>query len=407
MTTIRRKGNSNMNMHTRSKSQRMADLGFRSLSPVVQRASTVVFDTLEDFVQRKDRLPDGFSYGVTGTPTARLLESRIAELEGGGHCVVAPSGAAALMITLMTFVRGGDHLLVTASCYGSMKTFASKWLSGFGVDVQFFDPSIAGEIEEMICLEAPGSVTMEMADIPAVVDVARRRGVMTMMDNSWASPLAFKPLDLGVDFSVEAATKYFSGHSDVLLGSISTSSYDHYVSLRDTQDVMGQQTSPDDCFLVLRGLETLRLRFDAQAASAMHIASWLQEQEPVDEVLFPPLPGSRGHERWKACFSGHGCLMSIIMKPAQDTAYAEFFARLSRFSIGASWGGVHSLAAFFPAESQRERAFALTDRPIVRLSIGLEDREQLIEELRTALGAYAHARESKAGAETGRDRQCI
>jgi cysteine-S-conjugate beta-lyase len=403
-----------MNMHTRSESQRMADLAFQSLSPVVQRASTIVFDTLEDFVQRKNRLPDGFSYGVTGTPTARVLEGRIADLEGGGHCVVAPSGAAALMITLMTFVRGGDHLLVTASCYGSMKTFASKWLSGFGVDVQFFDPSIAGEIEElirpntrMICLEAPGSVTMEMADIPAVVDVARRRGVMTMMDNSWASPLAFKPLELGVDFSVEAATKYFGGHSDVLLGSISTRSHDHYVSLRNTQDVMGQQTSPDDCFLVLRGLETLRLRFDAQAASALHIASWLREQEPVDEVLFPPLPGSRGHERWKSCFSGHGCLMSIIMKPAEDTAYAGFFARLSRFSIGASWGGVHSLAAFFPAASQRERAFALTDRPIVRLSIGLEDRDQLIEELRTALGAFAQARESKAGAETGGVRQCI
>jgi cystathionine beta-lyase len=384
-----------MNLHTRHKSRRMAELDFQSLSPAVYRASTIVFDTLEDFVQRKSRLPDGCSYGVTGTPTARVLERSIADLEGGGHCVVTPSGAAALMTTLMTFVRGGDHLLVTASCYGSMKTFALEWLASFGVSVEFFDPSIASEIEalirpntRMICLEAPGSVTMEMVDIPAVVDAARRQGVLTMMDNSWASPLALKPLELGVDFSVEAATKYFSGHSDVLLGSISTRSHDHYVSLRNAQDVLGQQASPDDCFLVLRGLDTLRLRFDAQASSALRIASWLQEQEQVDEVLFPPLPGSRGHDRWKACFSGHGCLMSVIMKPAEDSAYDEFFARLSRFSIGASWGGVRSLAAFFPAESQRERAFALTVRSIVRLSIGLEDCDQLIEELRMALGAF-------------------
>jgi cystathionine beta-lyase len=391
-------GNPPLNMHAQSESQRVVGPGFRSLSPVVQRASTVVFDTLDDFVQRANRLPDGCSYGVTGTPTTRLLERRIADMEGGGHCVVAPSGAAALMITLMTFVRGGDHLLVTASCYGSMKTFALEWLSGFGVDVEFFDPSIASEIEElvrpntrMICLEAPGSVTMEMADIPAVVDVAQRRGILTMMDNSWASPLAFKPLDAGVDFSIEAATKYFGGHSDVLLGSISTRSFEHYASLRNTQDVMGQQTSPDDCFLVLRGLDTLRLRFAAQAASALRIASWLQEQEPVQEVLFPPLPGSRGHERWRVCFSGHGCLMSIIMKPTEDAAYAEFFARLNKFSIGASWGGVHSLAAFFPAALQRDRAFALTDRAIVRLSIGLEDCDELIDELRTALGVFSHA----------------
>jgi len=391
-------------MHARSQAQPMAEFGFRSLSLAVHRASTIVFDTVEDFVHRKSRLPDGFSYGVTGTPTARTLERCIAEMEGGRHCVVTPSGAAALMTALMAFVRGGDHLLVSASCYGSIRAFASKWLANFGVDVQFFDPSIASEIEalirphtRMICLEAPGSITMEMADVPAVLEVARRHGVMSMVDNSWASPLAFRPLELGADICIEAATKYFGGHGDVLLGSISTRSDEHHALLRETQDVLGQQTSPDDCFLVMRGLDTLRLRFDAQAASALRIAAWLQARDAVDEVLFPPLPGSRGHERWRSCFNGHGCVMSVLLKPADDAAHARFFTRLRMFSIGASWGGVHSLAAYFPAAIQRERAFALTDRPIVRLSIGLEDCDQLIDELHVGLDAFAHAGAARAG----------
>jgi cysteine-S-conjugate beta-lyase len=388
-------------MHARLQAQEFVEPGFRSLSPAIHRASTIVFDTVEDFIHRKNRLPDGFSYGVTGTPTTRSLERRIAEMEGGRHCVVVPSGAAALMTGLMAFVRGGDHLLVSASCYGSIRTFALKWLANFGVDVQFFDPSIAGEIEglirphtRMICLEAPGSITMEMVDVPAVLEVARRHGVMTMVDNSWASPLVFRPLEIGADICIEAATKYFGGHADVLLGSISTCSDEHHALVREAQDVLGQHASPDDCFLVMRGLDTLHLRFNAQAASALRIAAWLQTQDTVDEVLFPALPGSRGHERWKSCFDGHGCVMSLILKPADDAAHAAFFARLRKFSIGASWGGVHSLAAYFPAVLQRERAFALTDRPIVRLSIGLEDCDQLIDELHVGLDAFAYAREA-------------
>uniref|UniRef100_UPI0031456B39 trans-sulfuration enzyme family protein n=1 Tax=Trinickia soli TaxID=380675 RepID=UPI0031456B39 len=387
---------SNSHMKKRSDKCRVLDEIFQSLSPAVHRASTVVFDSLEEFVQRKDRQPDGFSYGVTGTPTARELERRIAQLEGGGHCIAVPSGAAALMTTLMSFVRAGDHLLVSASCYGALQSFVSRWLANLGVDVQIFDPSIAAEMSglirsntRMICLEAPGSVTMEIADIPTVVDIARRAGVLTMMDNTWASPLGLKPLDLGVDFAIEAATKYIGGHSDLLLGAVSTRSYAHYASLRDAQDVLGQQASPDDCFLALRGLETFELRFSAQAASALRVARWLSEQKTVDEVLFPALPGSRGHERWKTWFTGHGCLMSIIMRPAADTAYAEFFSRLRRFSIGASWGGVHSLAAFFPESLQRDRPFVLTQRPIIRLSIGLENCDLLIEDLHGAMEAFA------------------
>ncbi|MCZ8389581.1 cystathionine beta-lyase [Achromobacter xylosoxidans] len=368
---------------------------FASLSPAVQRASTVVFDSLDAFVNRKHRQPDGFSYGVTGTPTARLLEDRIAALEGGRHCVITPSGAAALMTVVMGFVRGGDHLLLSAACYGALKTFGEKWLAHMGVDVELYDPSIGAGIEalirpatRMICIEAPGTVTMEMADVPAIAAAARRHGVLTMMDNTWASPLGFQPLAHGVDFSVEAATKFFGGHSDVLMGSISMNDADHYAVLRETQSILGQQVSPDDCFLVLRGLETLALRLRAQSDATLRVAQWLQAQPQVERLLYPPLPSDPGHALWKRDFRTNGCLFSMVLAPAPEAAFNGFFDSLRHFAIGASWGGVHSLAAYYPAGLQAGRAFPATDRPIVRLSIGLEDVDTLQDDLRGALAAY-------------------
>jgi len=375
------------------------DRKFGSLSPAVWRASTVVFDSLDEFVQRKQRQPDGFSYGITGTPTARLLEDRIAQLEGGRHCVLAPSGAAALMTTVMGFVRGGDHVLVSAACYGSLKTFAEQWLARLGVEVELYDPCIGAGIDALIrpatrlvCIEAPGTVTMEMADVPAIAEVARRHGVLTMMDNTWASPLGFRPLEHGIDFSVEAATKFFGGHSDVLMGSISMNDAGHYAVLRETQSILGQQVSPDDCFLVLRGLETLRLRVQAQSAATQSITQWLAEQPMVDRLLYPPLESDPGHARWKRDFRTHGCLFSVILAPAPESAFHAFFDSLRHFAIGASWGGVHSLAAYYPAALQAGRAFAATDRPVVRLSIGLEDPQSLQDDLQAALAAFQAAR---------------
>lgn len=368
---------------------------FASLSPAVQRASTVVFDSLDAFVNRKHRQPDGFSYGVTGTPTARLLEDRIAALEGGRHCVITPSGAAALMTVVMGFVRGGDHLLLSAACYGALKTFGEKWLAHMGVDVELYDPSIGAGIEalirpatRMICIEAPGTVTMEMADVPAIAAAARRHGVLTMMDNTWASPLGFQPLAHGVDFSVEAATKFFGGHSDVLMGSISMNDAGHYAVLRETQSILGQQVSPDDCFLVLRGLETLALRLRAQSDATLRVAEWLQAQPQVERLLYPPLPSDPGHALWQRDFRTNGCLFSMVLAPAPEAAFNGFFDSLRHFAIGASWGGVHSLAAYYPAGLQAGRAFPATDRPIVRLSIGLEDMDTLKDDLRGALAAY-------------------
>ena len=369
---------------------------FASLSPAVHRASTVVFESLADFVDRKQRQPDGYSYGITGTPTARLLEQRIAALEGARHCVITPSGASALMTVAMGFVRGGDHMLVSAACYGALKTFAEKWLAHMGVDVEIYPPAIGADIAalirpttRLICIEAPGTVTMEMADVPAIAEVARRHGVLTMMDNTWASPLGFQPLAHGVDFSVEAATKFFSGHSDVLMGSISMNDPEHYAVLRETQSILGQQVSPEDCFLVLRGLETLGLRVRAQSADTLEIAQWLQAQPQVERLLYPPLEQDAGHALWKRDFRTNGCLFSMMLKPAPEPAFNAFFDSLRHFAIGASWGGVHSLAAYYPAALQANRVYPATDRPLVRLSIGLEGVQALKDDLATALTAYA------------------
>jgi cystathionine beta-lyase len=362
------------------------------------RASTVVFDSLADFARRKERQPDGYSYGLTGTPTTRELEGRIAELEGGAHCVVTPSGQSALMTTVMGFVRGGDHLLVSAACYGALKTFAQKWLAHFNVDVEIYPPAIGADIRRyvkpntrMICMESPGTVTMEMPDIPAIVAVAKQRGILTMMDNTWASPLAFKPLECGIDFSVEAATKFFGGHSDLLAGSISMNDPGHYATLRETQSILGQQTSPDDCFLVMRGLETLKLRFAAQSASTLYVAEELERHAQVSQVLFPALPSDPGYAIWKRDFNGSGCLFSMILEPAPEAAFTAFFDALKWFAIGASWGGVHSLAAYYPAPLQAERAFSLTDQPIIRLSIGLEEPDLLLQDLFNGLSAFKSA----------------
>ncbi|MVW78662.1 cystathionine beta-lyase [Bordetella sp. 02P26C-1] len=372
---------------------------FASLSPPVWRGSTVVFDSIRDFCARAARSPDGFSYGITGTPTARLLEDRIAALENGKRCVIAPSGAAALMMVVMSYVRAGDHLLLSAASYSSLASLADKWLANLGVEVEYYPPRIGAEIEErirpntrMICLESPGSITMEMSDVPAIAEVARRHGVLTMIDNTWASPLGFRPLDHGVDFSVEAATKFFSGHSDVMMGSVAMQSEEHYAVLRDAQGTLGLQVSPEDCFLVLRGLETLAVRVRAQGEATYRLASWLESQPLVDRVWYPPLASDPGHAWWKRDYRSKGCLFSLQLAPAPQEAFEAFFDALRHFSIGASWGGVHSLAAYYPAEMQRIRRYSATDRPLIRLAIGLEEPDALQADLAAALGAFAERR---------------
>ena len=372
---------------------------FSSLVPPVMRASTVKFASLQDFVTRGSRLPDGFSYGTTGTPTHRQLEARIAALDKGAHCVVVPSGQAAIALVMMALLKAGDHLLISDSAYGPAQTFALEHMATLGVVVERYDPCIEGEAfgalirpdTKLIWMESPGSTTMEVQDVDAIVAQARKAGVLTAIDNTWSSPLYFQPLTLGVDLCIHACTKYMGGHSDLLMGSISTSDFDLYRRLRHLQSYMGLASSADDCFLVERGLETLALRMAHQSAAALSIAAWLETQDCVQQVLHPALASSPSHQRWQRCFTGSGSVFSLVLKPADMAAYQAMFADFQTFSIGASWGSVHSLIAYYPAEIQDSRAFPLVRAPLVRISVGLEDVEQVRDDLDRALRRFEAA----------------
>ena len=379
----------------RSEINNTASDDFASLVPPVWRASTVVFKTLDDFVARKTRLPDGFTYGTTGTPTQRALERRIAAIDAATHCIVFPSGQAAICSTLLTFLRQGDHLLITEAAYGPAKTFALRRLASLGIEVELYNPRIGSGIDslikpntKLIWLESPGTVTMEVQDIPAIAAVAKVRGVLTAIDNTWASPSGFPALSHGLDLCVHACTKYMSGHSDVLMGSVSTMQEPLYRQLRDLQATMGLAVSAEDCFLVQRGLDTLGVRLQHQSASAVAVAEHLSKHAAVKQVLFPPLELSPDYMLWKRDFSMAGCVMSVQLTDAPFEAYRALFEQFRVFSIGASWGSVHSIAAFYPKEEFQDRRFGDVRGPIVRLSIGLESLQVLTEELDRALNAF-------------------
>jgi cystathionine beta-lyase len=377
------------------KNRNLAPKGFNSLVPGVWRASTVVFDDMGKFARRKENLYDGYTYGTTGTPTSRELEARIAALEGGGHCVVVPSGQAALCLTLLAFARAGDHILIADCAYGPLKTFAREWMQGLGVECTFYPPSVGTDIAQLITprtrlvmMESPGSVTMEMQDVPAIAAAAREAGAISVVDNTWATPLGFRPLDHGVDIVVEAASKQFGGHSDVLLGAVCTRDRTLYEKLRRSQSVIGMPVSPDDCFLVLRGLETLGVRVQAQGRAAQKVATYVAQQPEVAEVFYPPLPQARGHALWQRDFQASGCVMSFALADGVDEKAVEaFFGALEVFAIGASWGSVHSLAGYYSAAEQAARIHPCTRAAVVRLSVGLEGDEALLADLERAFAA--------------------
>lgn len=369
---------------------------FASLAPPVWRASTVVFKSLDDFVARKSRLPDGYTYGTSGTPTHRLLEQEIARLDQAEHCVLAPSGQAAICLTLLCLLRSGDHLLINDAAYGTARAFALNTLANLGVQIELYAPrSSSADLAQrirpntrLIWLESPGSVTMEVQDVAGIAQVAQQHGVLTVMDNTWASPLGLTPLALGVDVCIHACTKYMNGHSDLLMGSISTRDTELYTRLRAMQAQMGQAPSAEDCYLVLRGLQTMALRWNAQGDSTLTIARYLQTHSEVAQLFFPGLPGAPDHALWRAQYRGVGCLVAFVPRAATLAACRAFFSQLRHFAIGASWGGTHSLAAFYPPDDFRHRTHCEVDGNVIRLSIGLEPVSDLIAELDLAFQAY-------------------
>jgi len=353
----------------------------------VFRGSTVLFP---DVASYETRDPDDYKqvrYGIHGTPTTFALEEAVAKLEGGHAAVALPSGLAAIVAALAAFVKTGDHILVVDTAYGPTRNFCERRLKPFGVEVEYYDPLIAGGIARLlrpnttaVFCEAPGSLTFEMQDIPAIAAAAHARGIPVLADNTWGTPYFFRSFEHGVDVSIHAGTKYIAGHSDALMGLIVTNEQ-CWLKVRKAVADYGYCVSPDDCFLALRGLRTIGVRMNQQQQSALKIARWLEARPEVLRVLYPALESDPGHVLWKRDFSGAASLFGVVLKPVRREAVAALIDALELFGIGSSWGGFESLAIRADPAKIRTATRWNPGGPLVRLHIGLEDPADLIADL--------------------------
>jgi len=361
----------------------------------VYRTSTVIFPDLAAYETRD---PDDFKsmrYGIHGTPTTFAFEEAVAKMEGGHQAVAVPSGLAAITAALCAFVKSGDHLLMTDSAYAPTRIFCEKQLRRNGVHVEYYDPLIGAGIAKLIrdntkavFCEAPGSLTFEMQDIPAIAAAAHARNIPVLADTTWGTPYFFRSFERGVDVSIHAATKYIVGHSDVLMGVIVTNEK-HWLPVRHTVAEYGFCVSPDDCYLALRGFRTIGVRMKQQMANALTVARWLQTRPQVLRVLYPALENDPGHTVWKRDFEGAASLFGVILKPAVRERVAAFVNALQLFGIGSSWGGYESLVTAPHPEKVRSATQWNPGGPTVRFHIGLEDPADLIADLEQALRRLA------------------
>jgi cysteine-S-conjugate beta-lyase len=362
------------------------------VNPPVVHASTVLFPNARAMETRTQR----YTYGTRGTPTTDALCAAIDELEGSAGTVLVPSGLAAISIPFLAFLSAGDHALIVDSVYSPCRHFCDTMLTRLGVEVEYYDPEIGAGIESLIRpntrlvhTEAPGSNTFEMQDIRAIADAAHRRDCVVTMDNTWATPLYFKPLDFGVDVSIHAATKYPSGHSDILMGTVSANAK-HWPKLLDTHGTMGICAAPDDAYQILRGLRTMNLRLEHHFRSALKVAEWLEGQKGVARVLHPGLPSFPGHDVWKRDFKGASGVFSFVLAADGSEALKAkahaFLDALQLFGLGWSWGGYESLAVLVNLDDRKIRK-GPTDGAVIRLQIGLENLEDIIADLERGFAA--------------------
>jgi cystathionine beta-lyase len=357
----------------------------------VYHATTILFDTVAELEAAERGEYPGITYGLHGLPTVTDLQSAYATLEGGYAALAVPSGLAAVTLALFATTKAGDHVLVTDSAYGPTRRFFENQLNRIGAEVSYYGPCIGEHIEremrpntKVVFTESPGSLTFEVQDIPAITAVAHRRDALVLMDNTWATPLGFPAFARGVDISLHAGTKYLGGHSDVLVGLITCSEATFPVLHRLWTD-MGVSLSSDDAFLALRGLRTLAVRLQRHTDSALAIARWLRDRPEVAEVIFPALPGSRGHELWKRDFTGACGLFGVILKPVVKARVDALLDGMRLFKMGWSWGGFESL--IIPANIARAKRTLPWDAggPYLRLHVGLEDVDDLIADLADGL----------------------
>lgn len=361
----------------------------------VWRASTHLYDDVAELEAGKKSNADGrFFYGRRGSPTQWALADALTAMEpGAAGTMLYPSGVAAISCALLSVLRPGDVLLMTDNAYDPSRAFADGFLKRFGVETRYFDPFVT-DYESLFCerikailLETPGSLTFEVQDIPAICAEAKKRGVVTLLDNTWATPYFFTALDKGVDMAILAATKYIVGHSDVMLGSVTTHEK-YWTRLRQTAQQLGQVVSPDDAYLASRGLRTLAVRMNAHETSALKIAKWLKTRSEVETVLHPALPECPGHEIWARDFTGSSGLFSLVLTGSKAKA-AAFVDALDLFGIGYSWGGFESLALPVHPETCRSEVPWDAGKNVIRLQIGLEDSDDLIADLESAFSQIA------------------
>ncbi len=377
------------------------------VNPAVHRASTVMFRDMADMESRERQLNEGENvlwYGRKGTPTSFTLAKTLATLEGGHGSLMASSGLAACVSAIQAFVQAGDHILVSDSVYGPTRHFIETVLSRFGVSATFFPPLIGGGIAalfgpatRLVYVESPGSQTLEVQDIPAIAEVAHAHGAVVVMDNTWATPLYFKPFEHGIDVSVQAATKYIVGHSDATMGVI-TATREHWDRIREYAFATGLTTGADDLYLAQRGLRTLALRMERHWQSGVQIADWLRGRPEIADVLHPALPGAAGHALWKRDFLGASGLFSVVFKPCTPAAFRGFVDRLELFGLGFSWGGFESLAMPFDPRGGRSASLWSHAGPALRLHVGLEAVDDLIGDLRAGFAALAQIAGGNAAA---------
>ncbi len=352
-----------------------------AVNPAVYRASTITFPDVDTL--KAGNQP--YTYGRRGTPTSRAFETAVAQLEGGFGCKAAPSGLAAVMSALLAFLKAGDHLLMTDSAYHPTRHLCDTLLKGLGIETTYYDPLIGGNIltlmkpnTKVVYTESPGSQTFEVQDIPAIAEAAHKGGAVVMIDNTWSGGLYFKAFEKGCDISIQAATKYIVGHSDVMMGVV-TCNEKCWPQFKECFESMGLFAGPDDMYLALRGLRTIDVRMERHMKSALAVAEWLRGRPEVAEVLHPALSNAPGHTLWKRDFTGSCGLFSIVLKPVSEKAVAAMLDGLSLFSMGYSWGGYESLVV--PFMPHRTATTWRGQGPCLRFHIGLENVDDLQADL--------------------------
>lgn len=365
------------------------------VNPPVFRASTCLFDSYADLLAGLKSPDDTLFYGRRGTPTHWALREAINELEGGAGTWLYPSGLAALAGSIMSCVQAGDHILVTDSAYEPTRALCNGLLKGYGVETSYYDPTIGAEIADLfkdntrlVITESPGSLTLEVQDLPAIADVAHAHDALVLLDNTWATPLHLDALKLGVDISVHAATKYIVGHSDVMLGT-ATANDRAWNRLKSVSIQMGHTVSPDDAWLALRGLRTLPVRLRQHDKNGMQIAKWLEDRPEVDRVLHPALPSHPGHDLFKRDFKGACGLFSFTLKSGSYDTIGAFVDDMKYFKLGFSWGGYESLILPINPSFARSATRWSSSGPLLRLHVGLEDPDDLIADLEAAFKRYS------------------